>query len=307
MQSIAVVFIPPPLPPHARPLLCSTTLFRRTPFTTFYVYFWLGKVRIITRQAMVKLREGCLPQEKEKLMSYLSRYEPETLVGTKTGGDARGRQNGSSKISTTNSIAKSERSKSSRMGSALCTNSAKTGDDNKEMYNDEDILAVDAEEEEEGVVWDFSNHGQEELQAELNRYLKKLRLEKDEEEHKGTKWSKRALAKGGSRRKRNGTISKYQQEAARRREERLRKLERDRRAEEQQRKMEAEWERKRMLKPMRVGSGAGSAVIGDLEPKPDSREASQLEHLSRLLWDGEEEPAEFALSYGRQSERPSIQ
>lgn len=253
---------------------------------------------------MVKLREGCLPQEKEKLMSYLSRYEPETLVGTKTAGDARGRQNGSSNISTTNSITKSERSKSSRMSGALCTNSAKAEDDSKERYNDNDILAVDAEEEED-VVWDFSNHGQEELQAELNRYLKKLRLEKDEEEHKGTKWSKRALAKGGSRRKRNGTISKYQQEAARRREERLRKLERDREAEEQQRKLEAEWERKRMLKPMRVGSGAGSAVIGDLEPKPDSREASQLEHLSRLLWDGEEEPADFALSYGRRSERPS--
>ena len=281
-----------------------------------------AQVRIITRQAMVKLREGCLPKEKEKLMSYLSRYEPETLTGPKAAGDRRERRNNGECATRTrhsNSSSSSSRDSGRVISSSdddgvsgdLGTVSDGAGADEKgdgdgHGRDKQGVEREGEEDEEDDVVWDFSNHGQKELQAELNRYLKRLRLEKEKKENEGTKWSKRALAKGGSRRKRNGTSSKYQQEAARRREERLRRLEHDREEKELQRKREAEWERERMLRPMRVGSGAGSAVIGDLEPKPNSREASQLEHLSRLLWDGEEEPADFALSYGQRNDPPSI-
>lgn len=213
---------------------------------------------------MAKLREGCLPGERKKLMSYLSLYEPDTLKGSKVG-DTR------------------------RWSDA----STSEGDD--------------AEEDDEDKVWDFSNHCQEELQHELTRYLKKHRIDKEGGATKGSKWSKGALAKGDSRRTTRGANSKVRAESARQRGERTRKLERRREMEARQRELEAEQEKERLLRPIPVGNGAGSAVIGDLEPKPNSREADQLEHLSRLLWDGEEEPADFVLSYSKPSGRSTIQ
>ncbi|CAM9698165.1 unnamed protein product [Scytosiphon promiscuus] len=206
---------------------------------------------------------------------------------------------------------------------------------------------------EERRLWDFSKHGQEELQHELARYLRKHRLAKKNAEKAAALAAENAAAAaasgekdaappgggggggGGStaRRSKPTTMSsttaspttasarmwqktsaaaaktgRYRSSAAdlarRQREHREhRRLE----LEEQGREEQEEWERKRALRPIPVGNGAGSAVVGDLEPVPNSREADQLEHLSRLLWDGEEEPADFALSYGKQPKRKSLQ
>lgn len=255
---------------------------------------------------MSKLRKGCLPAERKKLMSYLSLYEPETLKG-------------------------GDRPEDDQRADGRCNSSGSGG-------------IHEEEEEVEPTIWDFSKHGQEELQHELSRYLRKHRINAAREEKEGAgggsaggdgsagggsgsgggktsrKWSKGELAKVRSR-KRSGTggnsptttttasttstnttsasgkIGSASALAAQR-EERRRELER------WQREREEEEERERLLRPIPVGDGAGSAVVGDLEPKPNSREATQLEHLSRLLWDGEEEPEDFVLSYGK---RQSLQ
>lgn len=239
-------------------------------------------------------------------MSYLSLYEPETLKGGDRLEDGQQQQ---------------------QHADGRCNS---RGGSHEE------------EEEVEPTIWDFSKHGKEELQHELSRYLRKHRIDAAREEKEGAgggsaggdggaggsgsgggktsrKWSKGVLAKGRSR-KRSGTgdnsptsttasttsttttsasgkIGSASALAAQR-EERRRELER------WQREREEEEERERLLRPIPVGDGAGSAVVGDLEPKPNSREATQLEHLSRLLWDGEEEPEDFVLSYGK---RQSLQ
>ena len=254
-------------------------------------------------------------------MSYLSLYEPETL----TDGDDR-REN------------KQQQHRTDGHGSDT------TG-------------SLKEEEEVEPTTWDFSKHGQEELQHELSRYLRKHRIKQAREAEAeasseagraggsgggagenrargktSRKWSKGELAKGRSRKKTapsgvnsptntattnvttapansfgggSGSSSRKIGSAsamAVQKEKQRRELEMRRREREE----EEEEERERLLRPIPVGDGAGSAVVGDLEPKPNSREATQLEHLSRLLWDGEEEPEDFVLSYGKRS-RQSLQ
>lgn len=222
---------------------------------------------------MAKLREGCLPEERKKLMSYLSLYEPDTLHGKSKPEDERRRNRSSS------------------------SSDARGGKYHQQQGGGEKDQADD---DSEDVVWDFSNHGREELQHELTRYLRKHRLDQTDEggAGKASKWSKGVLAKGNSRKK-SAKSSKFEAERAQLREERARKLERRRELEQRQREFEEGQEQERLLRPIPVGNGAGSAVIGDLEPKPNSREAYQLEHISRLLWDGEDEPEDFALTYGK--------
>lgn len=102
---------------------------------------------------------------------------------------------------------------------------------------------------------------------------------------------------GGSSTSRTRLMGRYSSSALD-----LAQQEREERRRERQ-AAEEEWEREQAERPIPVGNGAGSVVIGDLEPVANSREADQLEHLSRLLWDGEEEPADFSLSYGKKPKR----
>ncbi|CAM9795434.1 unnamed protein product [Ectocarpus sp. 8 AP-2014] len=221
--------------------------------------------------------------------------------------------------------------------------------------------------------WDFSKHGQEELQHELTRYLRKHRLAKKNAEKaaalKAENPAAAAQAAGVAarttrRRKtpppttaappavvaaagtnnpassgrstdgaRAAAVAAAEAAAERRRKRAsatgsaaggggsssgsrttrlmgrysssaldLAQQEREERRRERQ-AAEEEWEREQAVRPLPVGNGAGSVVIGDLEPVANSREADQLEHLSRLLWDGEEEPADFSLSYGKKPKR----
>ncbi|CAN0197566.1 unnamed protein product [Ectocarpus sp. 6 AP-2014] len=222
--------------------------------------------------------------------------------------------------------------------------------------------------------WDFSKHGQEELQHELTRYLRKHRLAKKNAEKaaalKAENPAAAAQAAGVAarttrRRKppppttaappavvaaagtnnpassgrstdgaRAAAVAAVEAAAERRRKRAsatgnaaaasgssssgsrttrlmghygssaldLAQQEREERRRERQ-AAEEEWEREQAVRPLPVGNGAGSVVIGDLEPVANSREADQLEHLSRLLWDGEEEPADFSLSYGKKPKR----
>lgn len=230
---------------------------------------------------MSKLREGCLPEERKKLMSYLSLYEPEIL---------KERQEQQARL------------KREREGQ----NDGSRGSSTTRETDDEDDVA------DEKVVWDFSNHGPEELQHELKRYLRKHRINNGKSAGREVKWSKGALAKGYSRRKkqskfgsssnstsRNRYAGKFEAETPKEREDRIRKA--DRRREVLARQREIDEQQGHRVTPISASDEAGSALIGDLEPKPNSREADQLEHLSRLLWDGKEEPADFALSYGQRN------
>lgn len=229
--------------------------------------------------------------------------------------------------------------------------------------------AVDNYKGDERRPWDFSKHGQEELQHELTRYLRKHRLAKKNAEKaaalkaenpaaaaqaagvaarttrrrkppppttaappavvaaagtnnpassgRSTDGARAAAVAAAERRRKRASatggaaggggsssgsrttrlMGRYSSSALD-----LAQQEREERRRERQ-AAEEEWEREQAVRPLPVGNGAGSVVIGDLEPVANSREADQLEHLSRLLWDGEEEPADFSLSYGKKPKR----
>lgn len=390
------------------------------------------QVRIITTQAMAKLRTGCLPEERKKLMSYLSVYEPKSPNYSKSNYDpsrnkANRRRNRTSSNNSggrfdvengyharaDNGEAKNDEqgrrgvrdfSRIGEPGWMKANTEEKTASaaiDEQRLWdsqfsNSEEREKIDARMEfnpvvderkglkvnsdsvtsgsrsngvrgEERELWDFSKHGQEELQDELTRYLRRHRLSKKNAEKAaalakenaaalaakeeaaasatatgigsavtgssstkkkrattatstldGRIWEKSAAVGKGtvvaaaavkhSTRRRVSSktmLGRYSRSAVdlarQQREERRLNLEQRAREEEE------EWERKKAERPIPVGNGAGSAVVGDLEPVPNSREADQLEHLSRLLWDGEEEPKDFALTYGKNPKRRSLQ
>lgn len=312
---------------------------------------------------MAKLRKGCLPQERNKLVTYLSRYEPETLTGN-NGADSR-------RWGDKNKDAVADRKEAVEVPEEK---------DEEEEVEEEREEERDLDDDDPNKTWDFSSHGREELQHELARYLSRSGLdrqgEEEEEEEdsaggggghgrshgtakqsisasasKAEGWGKGVRAQDRPRRAGEGdpaaaVAASDSIEAGERRKSReggdgkakiwskgvlakvtkarkgtdsgprlapaaIRsvKLERERRlqleARERERELAEEEERLRSL-PIPIGDGAGSAVIGGLEPLPNSREEDQLKHLSRLLWDGEEEPADFALTYGSRP-RTSLQ
>lgn len=377
---------------------------------------------------MAKLRDGCLPEERKKLMSYLSVYEPKSTNYSKTKYDparSKGRRDSSSSSSSSSlddSASSGEMTsidpgrqcwmeESARADvSAVAAGSSSKGEERlgvweatmesqdlisakqerrgaqegkvegedsqgrqvwdasfsdtanneqqpqgrKLKVNDNDTGASSRSKGEERQLWDFSKHGQEELQQELTRYLRRHRLAKknaekaaalaaenasaalaaeekaaglaaagegEEEEEEEDEDASAGSNSGTARRKKVTTprrrvssstrLGRYSRSAVdlarQQREERQQGEERRLELEERAREEEEKWRRKQEGRPIPVGNGAGSAVVGDLEPVPNSREADQLEHLSRLLWDGEEEPEDFALSYGKQPEGRSLQ
>lgn len=315
---------------------------------------------------MAKLRKGCLPQERNKLVTYLSRYEPETLTGN-NGADRR-------RWGDKNKDAEGGEERERGVDHEEAVEVQEVEKDEEEEEEEEGEDERDLDDDDPNRTWDFSCHGREELQHELARYLSRSGLDRQGEEEedsvggsgrdrgpakqsttasasKPKGWSKGVRAQ--DRRRRAGEVDPAAVaaesesdpiEAGERRKSReggdgkakiwskdvLAKVSKARKgshsgpnaapaaigsvkpeprlrleARERERELEEEEERLRSL-PIPIGDGAGSAVIGGLEPLPNSREEDQLKHLSRLLWDGEEEPADFALTYGSRP-RTSLQ
>lgn len=328
------------------------------------LYHCLGyhQVHAITRQAMAKLRKGCLPQERSKIVTYLSRYEPETLTGNNSADSRR--------WGDKNKDAEGEEDRERAVDHEEAVEVQEKEEKEEEEEGEEER---DLDDDDPNKTWDFSSHGREELQHELARYLSRNGLDRQGEEaedsvgggsgrdcrpakqsttasaSKPKGWSKGVRAQDRPRRAGEGDPAAAAAEsgsikAGERCKSReggdgkakiwskdvLAKVTKVRKgshsgpseapasignvkpeprlqlqARERERELEKEEERLRSL-PIPIGDGAGSAVIGGLEPLPNSREEDQLKHLSRLLWDGEEEPADFALTYGSRP-RTSLQ
>lgn len=144
------------------------------------------QVRIITTQAMAKLRDGCLPEERKKLMSYLSVYEPKSTNYSKTKYDPTRNKvkRGSSSSSINSSIGSSVdsiSSGSSASGSGLedgATSSEPMGVDSHTQPWMEGSAGVDAsvvaagrnsKGEERRGVWEATMESQELISAKQER------------------------------------------------------------------------------------------------------------------------------------------
>lgn len=193
---------------------------------------------------MRKLRDGTLPEERAKLMSYLSVYEPETLrSANRVGRPGRWADVAPDHV-----------------------------DDDEDAYPS---LESERLEEElarylklRGISKDFSPRSNdyygalsaEELNLGSDRLIERRTPTKEmkQKEKASGGWSKAVLAK-----KTNGGVAIIGSSGV------------SKAAEEEE------------------GTKVYSSVVGDAEPQPNSREADQLKHLSRLLFDGDDEPEDF--------------
>ncbi|CAM9755275.1 unnamed protein product, partial [Ectocarpus fasciculatus] len=114
-------------------------------------------VRIITTQAMAKLRDGCLPEERKKLMSYLSVYEPSTPSYSKGKYDPiKSRRNKRLATDSRASTSSADSSSSSRLGDG--SDDSTTGNATGAGVNGDARIARERDSSRR-VVGDFSKIG----------------------------------------------------------------------------------------------------------------------------------------------------